>query len=217
MVRYQCMIFINQRSRKKNRYQKRNYSRPGIYYVTICTEGKEYFFGDIVNNVMRRSTIGEIADRCWNDLPIHFPNIDLGQYIVMPDHFHGIICIKYRHAYLRPPRVVETHGDHCSSGVDDTHGDQFMSGVPSVGVAYMRPLQRDVQRDVQRDKMLLPKIIHEFKSAVTRIANKNGHEYFQWQRSYYDHIVRDAWDLHRITNYIKNNPKNWTKSRNSRK
>ncbi|MDD4995277.1 MAG: transposase [Patescibacteria group bacterium] len=111
----------------------------------------------------------------------------------MPDHFHGLIFI--RNAY----------GGQWTDGVDDSHGGQWTD----VGVAYMRPLQRDVQRDVQRDKMLLPKIIHEFKSAVTRIANQNEDEYFQWQRSYYDHIVRDAWDLRRITNYIKNNPKNW--------
>ncbi len=81
------------RNRKSIRLKEYDYSQPGEYFVTICTLGKEFMFWEVVNEKMQLSTIGEIAQRCWMDIPGHFPNVSLDEYIIMPNHIHGIIVL----------------------------------------------------------------------------------------------------------------------------
>lgn len=79
-----------------------------------------------------------------------------------------------------------------------------------VGDALLRPLRYD------RTKMLIPKIVHGFKSCVTRNINKQfPQSKFKWQRSYYDHVIRDEKGLKQIRYYIKTNPENWEKDKNN--
>jgi putative transposase len=70
-----------------------DYGSNAPYFVTICTKNREHFFGEIVNNVMNLSEIGMAAYNCWLSIPEHFPFVELGGFIVMPDHVHGIIII----------------------------------------------------------------------------------------------------------------------------
>ncbi|MGD1043949.1 MAG: transposase [Bacteroidota bacterium] len=79
--------------RKTIRLKEYDYSSPGEYFVTICTQDKLYSFGKIIEEEMRLSSIGEIAQRCWQEIPNHFPNIELDAFVVMPNHIHGIIVI----------------------------------------------------------------------------------------------------------------------------
>jgi len=68
----------------------------------------------------------------------------------------------------------------------------------------------DDEENIDRTKMLLPKIIHGFKSSVTRIINEKEISIsFKWQKSYYDHIVRNIDSLGRIQKYIATNPSDW--------
>jgi len=82
----------------------------------------------------------------------------------------------------------------------------------SVGNAYMRSLQTDHWQ--YRTKMLLSIIVHEFKSAVSRSIRKYNSS-FQWQKSFYDHIIRNEYSLFRIRKYIKDNLGNWEDDRNN--
>jgi putative transposase len=82
------------RRRKNIRLKEYDYSLPGEYFVTICTKDHIHSFGEIVNEEMKLLMIGEIADRCWKELPVHFMNIELDEFVVMPNHIHGIIVIK---------------------------------------------------------------------------------------------------------------------------
>ncbi len=70
-----------------------DYSSPGYYFITICTQNREYLFGDIINGEMVLSGCGEIAHQIWQEIPDHFDNIRLDNFVVMPDHIHGIIII----------------------------------------------------------------------------------------------------------------------------
>ena len=79
------------RSRKKIRMDGYDYSNNGHYYVTICTDNREYVFGDIVNNEMALSRQGEIAYSVWFDLPNHHSDIELDAFIIMPNHIPGHI------------------------------------------------------------------------------------------------------------------------------
>jgi REP element-mobilizing transposase RayT len=112
------------------------------------------------------------------------------EFVIMPNHVHGIIRIvkengakNSRAAFLRP-----------------VHNAGAM-----VGAAEMRP-----SSTVNRSKMLLSHAVHSFKSAVTANICKLSESDFQWQRSFYDHIIRDEEELFRVREYIINNPLMWS-------
>jgi len=79
--------------RRSIRLQNYDYSSEGAYFVTMCTQNRECLFGEIVNGEMVLSEYGKIVEQCWFNLPNHYDNIELDAYVIMPDHFHGIIFI----------------------------------------------------------------------------------------------------------------------------
>jgi len=79
--------------RRSIRLKDYDYSQAGGYYVTIVTYQRDCLFGKIENEKMILSNLGKIADECWRSIPEHFPFVELGAYIVMPNHVHGIIVI----------------------------------------------------------------------------------------------------------------------------
>ena len=70
-----------------------DYSSNGGYYITICVNNRESVFGEVTNGEMILSDLGNIAGNCWREIPHHFPFVKLDEYVVMPDHVHGIIFI----------------------------------------------------------------------------------------------------------------------------
>lgn len=70
-----------------------DYSKPGNYFITICTKDREQLFGEVIDEKVKLSETGKIVSDCWYDLPNHYPNIILDEFIVMPNHIHGIIII----------------------------------------------------------------------------------------------------------------------------
>lgn len=68
-----------------------DYRNAGIYFITICTQGREHFFGDCVDGKMRTSTIGLLVQGIWYEIPRRYPTIELGEFVVMPNHIHGIL------------------------------------------------------------------------------------------------------------------------------
>jgi putative transposase len=79
--------------RKRNRLPEYNYSNAGYYFVTLLTKNRVNFFGDIVDTGISFSTAGEIASKYWQDIPNHYSNIKPDEFIIMPNHIHGIIII----------------------------------------------------------------------------------------------------------------------------
>ena len=79
--------------RRSIRLQGYDYSQAGAYYVTIVTYHRDCLFGEIVNEEMILNDLGKIADECWRAIPEHFPNVELGAHVIMPNHAHGIIVI----------------------------------------------------------------------------------------------------------------------------
>ena len=91
-----------------------NYSSAGAYFITICTKNKECFFGDVVNKKMEYSKIGEMANRFWLEIKNLHNFIVLDEWIVMPNHVHGILFIKNDDSNSTHP-VVETYHWHVST------------------------------------------------------------------------------------------------------
>jgi putative transposase len=79
--------------RRSIRLKGYDYAQAGAYFITIVTYQRDRLFGDIANERMRLNQFGQIADECWQAIPEHFSNVELGTYLVMPNHVHGIIVI----------------------------------------------------------------------------------------------------------------------------
>jgi REP element-mobilizing transposase RayT len=82
-----------QSGRRSIRVKGYDYSQAGGYYVTIVTLWRECLFGEVVGGEMRVNSLGKIAQKCWDEIPTHFPNVDEDAFVVMPNHVHGIIFI----------------------------------------------------------------------------------------------------------------------------
>lgn len=161
-----------------------DYAKSAAYYITICTANRKHFFGKIENEEMMYSEIGKIVEIEWLKTPEIRPdmNIELGEFVVMPNHFHGILFIGDNE--FNGERGRGRDAMHRVS-TDDTYTNKF--GPQSKNVSS---------------------IIRGFKSAVT-IQARNINPEFGWQPRFYDHIIRDAKSYEVISKYIINNPKKW--------
>jgi len=82
------------RERKPNRLPGYDYSGSGYYFVTICTKNKIDYFGRIKSGKILLSEIGHFATEYWLEIPRHFEAISIGEYVIMPNHIHGIVGIE---------------------------------------------------------------------------------------------------------------------------
>ena len=170
-----------------------NYSWAGAYFITICSYKKESLFGKIDDHSMQLNNFGNILQRCWDQIPGKYKNIKLGNFVIMPNHIHGIIWIV--EAIHESPETKQT-----------IHKSSYKNGVI-----------RELPLQVERRKMLLSKIIGRFKMNSSKLINniRNSTGAHIWQRGYYDHIIRNDEDLNNIKQYIQNNPQNWDKDKNN--
>jgi putative transposase len=83
----------DKRKRRSIRLKGYDYSAAGMYFITLCTYQRECRFGEIVDGVMRLNPLGQIVQTHWMRLPKHHPNLRLDAFIVMPNHFHGILVL----------------------------------------------------------------------------------------------------------------------------
>ena len=170
-----------------------DYGQDAAYFVTICTAGRKHFFGDVVNGIMKLSPVGIIADLLWNEIKNHAKNIGLDEYVVMPNHIHGILIL---------------NGNRVGHNVETTHALSLPShalSLPSPPSSVPSPARSRFQN---QGKNTLSSIIGSYKSAVSKHAHRLGFE-FAWQSRFHDHIIRNEEEYHRIANYISSNPAKW--------
>ena len=79
--------------RRSIRLRDYDYSRPGAYYVTICAHRRACLFGEVVGSEMWHNELGRVVCEYWEGLPKRYPNVDLDEWIVMPNHMHGILVV----------------------------------------------------------------------------------------------------------------------------
>jgi REP element-mobilizing transposase RayT len=168
-----------------------DYSSPGRYFVTICTDADIHWFGKIEKYKMHLSKLGEIADKYWQEIPLHHKNVELDNYIIMPNHIHSIIVLKgKRKRDERQSHVCSSRDVACNVSTNDNN--RCMSKISPKSES-------------------LSTIIRSYKSSVTKSAHLSGYKHFKWQPRFYDHIVRDKRELYTIRRYIANNPEKWGK------
>lgn len=165
---------------QSNRHPNWNYSSAGIYFITICTANKEHYFGEIIDNEMKLSKIGNVVLNEWIKTPElrSDMNIILDEFCIMPNHFHAIIG----------------WGDDCMD-------------VTTTAVDIKQQQNKTPNKFGPQSKNL-GSVVRGFKSAVKKYATINNID-FAWQSRYHDRIIRNDDEFYRIKNYIYNNPKNW--------
>lgn len=83
----------NMHHRRSIRLQGYDYSQAGAYFITTCTHGRERLFGEIVSGALQPSSYGRIVVEWWNTIPEHLPGVELDEFVLMPNHMHGIVVL----------------------------------------------------------------------------------------------------------------------------
>lgn len=167
--------------RRSIRLKGYDYASGGAYFVTICTFRRHCLFGQIVDGEMQLNEIDHIVAEEWLQSRMMRKEIDFGQWVIVPNHLHGIV-------WIEPTDPVGANGRLPLQRM----------GQPQRGVPPMKPRS-------------LSSFIAGFKSATTKRINtaRNSPGTPVWQRNYYDHIIRSEKSLQHIQQYIQNNPATW--------
>ena len=174
----------NPHHRRSIRLPDYDYSQNGAYFITICAFQRQRIFGEIKNNEAILSPIGEIIREEWERTPILRPEIELGAYVVMPNHFHAIVHIF----------------------------NENVKNVPQVVAYGYTPLpEMPIKSDFRSPSRTIGSLVRGFKASVTTRVNtqRNSPGSPIWQRNYYESIIRSDEAYAQIEGYILDNPLNW--------
>ena len=163
-----------------------DYSQAGAYFVTICTYNRRPLFGEIHDGEMHLNSPGRMVSAQWLQLPYRFTDLELGEFVIMPNHIHGIL-------------VITGRGEASSEEISASANMLVTDASP------LRP-NGTVPGSIGAT-------IQNFKSITSRKINKLSGKSKEpvWQRNYYEHVIRDETDYQAIHDYILSNPLNWEK------
>lgn len=185
-------------NRRNIRLVNHDYSQSCSYFITINIKLGQCLFGKGLSpNEIELNELGKTAQKFWTEIPEHFSHVRLDEFVIMPNHLHGIIHIvdAYGHDISWPY-------DQCS--VTSTRGDVRSRHVVTEKLTpnQFGPLP----------KGSLAVIIGQYKSSVTRWANQNRFGgLFSWHSRFYDRIINDPGALMAAQIYIRQNPEKWWK------
>lgn len=194
-------LFRNKYRIPSTRLQNWDYGSNAMYFVTLCTQRRICYFGEIHNKIMKLSPSGAIADELWYEIKNHATNIELGEFVVMPNHVHGIIMINGDNDQIAGDNTVET-----------THALSLPHALSIPPSTDPPPKTIGQQRFQHQGKNTLSSIIGSYKSAVSKQIHRLGFE-FDWQSRFYDRIIRNDTAFRKISEYIVNNPVKWSEDK----
>lgn len=172
-----------EKKRQSIRLRGFDYSREGVYFISLCAHNRECFFGEVNGENILLNDFGLIVQEEWLQSAIIRKEIELDTFVVMPNHFHGIVCI-----------------------TNAAVGATGRSPLPS-----QAPTSSQVPVIAGPAPKSLGALIAGFKSSVTKRINmlRDTPGMPVWQRNYYERIVRDDKELNAIRQYIRDNPMKW--------
>jgi putative transposase len=166
-------------NRQSIRMKGWNYATPGHYFVTCNTHGSRALFGVIVNGRMVMNEAGRVAEECWRESASIRDGIELDEFVVMPNHVHGIVRLK-------------ASADGCGNVRKPQFGKPISGALGTFVGAYKAAVTREVRR---RGVLCQRGLMHQARPF--------------WHRNYWDVIVRDERALSNIRQYIRSNPRNY--------
>ena len=218
------------------RLQTWDYANNGAYFITICTQNRHHFFGTIQNQEMQLSEIGKLAAQFWMEIPNHFPFIELGNFVVMPNHVHGILIInhsvetRFIASNNNETRFIASNDinieTRCIAPNDINNAPRFIAPnennneprciAPNDINTNETRLIASLQGNIggfsgNKNPMIndnISKIIRWYKGRCSFECRKINPN-FGWQTRFHDHIIRNAKSFDTIQNYIFENPLNW--------
>lgn len=215
--------------RRSTRLKGWNYSAPGAYFVTLCVQNREARFGKVIDGSLHLNTAGHMVVATWHALPVRFSNVVLDEFVVMPNHVHGLIILR---------DVSDTGLHSMGAPAAPTPGQPApmtphpgLVGAPLVSAPFAHQFTHPSPGDAEPARppavpipaAPLGDIIGAFKSISTDEYIRGVHELNWppfvkrvWQRGFHDHIARDERELNAIRRYIHNNPRQWTLDRDNR-
>ena len=217
-------MFSQRRSIRLSGY---DYSSAGFYYVTICVQGKESLLGEIAAGEMLLNDAGRMVGQVWCEIINKFPSVELDHYVVMPNHFHGILF--FNDQFRNQPTVG---ADLCvCPGLNTDPNSKDASGHkgPKNPGGHKGPKDlgghagpKDLGGHIGPENVgghigpPLPRVIQWFKTMTTNayingVKNNNWSPFAGrfWQRNYYERIIRNENELNNIRQYIDDNPQKW--------
>ena len=175
-------LYHNKYRIETNRLDCWDYSKYGFYFVTICTHKKKLFFGQSSNDDIMLNAAGKLAEKNWLKIPRQFNSVEIDEFVIMPNHIHGIIFITKNH----------------------TTGRDLIIQVSTAA-------KKQIKNNPMKSKLSLGKIIRWYKGKTTfEIRHQLDQSDFGWQSRYYEHIIRNQKELEKIREYIYINPIKWS-------
>jgi REP element-mobilizing transposase RayT len=171
--------------RRSIRLPAYDYAQPGTYFVTICTQNRECVFGEIVQGQMVLNARGQMVESFWRQLPQHYPRVEVGAFVVMPNHVHGIIVL-----VGAGPCACPEHPGRPRVDSGQSQGIAPTMSLPDVVHRFKSLTTAKYRRGV---------LVDGWQPFLGRL----------WQRNYYEHIIRDEEELNRVRQYIADNPARW--------
>jgi len=180
-------LFKNKYRIPSTRFLNWNYGWEGVYFITICTKDKEHYFGKIENSEIVLSNLGIIADVMMYEIKNHSQNVEIDNYVIMPNHVHCILILNEN---------------------DEIHLCRDKACLVSTTTMESKNEPIGTNRFQNQGKNTISSIIGSYKSAVTKHAHRLGFN-FEWQSRFHDHIIRNVKEYENIFNYITENPLKW--------
>jgi REP element-mobilizing transposase RayT len=217
--------------RRSIRLKRYDYTQRGAYFVTICTHQRNCLFGEIVDGEIKLNTNGEIARGSWLSIPRHFKNVELDEFVIMPNHLHGIIIIESSEVAgeaLANQDLSQSFSEVAGEALANQDFSQLFSEVAGEALAnqdfskqqnlsgqcFAPTVHTGETVKINGTKpQSLAAITQNYKSVSTRQINRMNKAKGNviWQRNYYEHIIRNEEALNNIREYIVNNSINWVK------
>ncbi len=189
--------------RRSIRLKGYDYTQSGACFVTIVTHERELLFGDPV--------LLRVAETTWQRIPHHFPHVELDEWVVMPNHIHGIIVITdaVGATYSANGASTEKAGSQYVTPCSAKRATGNASPLPT------SPISAPSARPTGPPSGSLGAIVGNFKSVTSRRISRIRHTpgVRVWQRNCYEHIIRNERELNRIRQYIRDNPARWAEDR----
>lgn len=195
---------------ESNRYRYWDYSMPGYYFITICVINRECLLGKIANGKMHLSESGKIVQDEILNIPQYDKRLQLGEWVIMPNHIHLIIEIMEDDGKTHV-NVEKIHEFSLRPHADISDPSQPQSTPWWFDPDYQPTVDEIKQYRRHRRNMIIPKTIGKMKMLTSKKINilHQTEGCTNWQPDYHDHIIRNQQSFERISNYIKSNPQNW--------
>ena len=201
--------------RKSTRLQGYDYAASASYFVTIGVQGRGCLFGEVVDGVMVLNIAGLMIESWWGQIEVKFPTVSVDAYVVMPNHFHGIVMLGAR--VEKETSRAATAGGHTGPPLQNVAvvGEADVGAMDGSNVGADLRVRPPLTTEMPRNPTLAH-VIQWFKTMTTNdyMRGVRGGDFppFSerlWQRNYYEHIVREG-TLDKVRAYIEGNPARWT-------